>query len=193
MPTFDPDPALMRAALVAALAVLPAVALAQTYRCVGADGKKYYGQSVPPQCVGQPVEQLDSRGVVMKRIDPVRNAEDRAKQEAEEAERKKQAAAVREQGRKDNALLSSYTSENDIEIARARALEGSQRAAQELEKSIAALKSRRAAPNADTRSIDAELKAQEAALAARRKDIAAINARYDEDKKRYIEITKRGK
>ncbi len=183
----------MRAALVAALAVLPAVALAQSYRCVGGDGKKYYGQAVPLQCVGQPVEQLDSRGVVVKRIDPVRSAEDRAKQEAEEAERKKQAAAAKEQGRKDNALLSSYTSEQDIEIARARALEGSQRSAKDLEQSIAALKKRRAAPNADSRAIDADLKAQEAALAARQKDMAAINARYDEDKKRYIEITKRGK
>jgi len=183
----------MRAALVAALALLPAVALAQSYRCVGADGKKYYGQSVPPQCVGQPYEQLDSRGVVVKRVDPVRNAEDRAKQEAEDAERKKQAAAAKEQGRKDNALLSSYTSEQDIEIARSRALESSQRAAKDLEQSIAALKKRRGAPDADTRAIDADLKVQEAALADRRKDMAAINARYDEDKKRYIEITKRGK
>ncbi|HVP08507.1 MAG TPA: hypothetical protein VMT02_03215 [Burkholderiales bacterium] len=183
----------MRAALVAALAMLPAVALAQSYRCVGADGKKYYGQAVPPQCVGQPVEQLDSRGVVVKRIDAVRSAEDRAKQEAEEAERKKQAAAAKEQSRKDNALLSSYTSEQDIEIARSRALEGSQRAAKDLEQSIAALKKRRGAPSADTRAIDADLKTQEAALAARQKDMTAINARYDEDKKRYIEITKRGK
>ncbi len=183
----------MRAALVAVLAVLPAVAFAQTYRCVGADGKKYYGQSMPPQCIGQPAEELDSRGVVVKRIDPAASAAERARKEAEDAERKKQAAAVREQSRKDNALLSSYTSEKDIEIARARALEGSQRSAKELEQNIAALKKRRGAPGADAQSIDAELKAQEAALAARQKDIAAVNARYDEDKKRYIEITKRGK
>ena len=184
---------MLRAFLLAALAVLPPAALAQSYRCVGTDGKKYYGQAMPPQCVGQPVEQLDARGVVIKRIDPVASAAERAKKEAEEAERKKQAAAAKDQGRKDNALLASYTSEKDIDIARSRALEGSQRAVKDLEDGIAALKKRRAAPGADATEIDTELKVQEGALAARQKEIAAINARYDEDKKRYIEITKRGK
>ena len=184
---------MMRAVLLAALAVLPPAALAQSYRCVGTDGKKYYGQSVPPQCIGQPVEQLDAGGVVVKRIDPAASAAERAKKEADEAELRKQAAAAKDQGRKDNALLASYTSEQDIEVARARALEGGQRAVKDLEDGIAALKKRRAAPGADAREIDAELKVQEDALAAHRREIAAINARYDEDKKRYIEITKRGK
>jgi len=184
---------MLRAALVAALAVLPLAALAQSYRCVGADGRKYYGQSMPPECVGRPTEQLDARGAVVKHIDPVGSVEERAKKAAEEEERKKQAAAAKEQGRKDNALLASYTSEKDIDVARARALESPQQAARELDGRIAALKKRRGAPNEDAKAIDAELKAQESALAARQKEIAAINARYDDDKKRYIEITKRGK
>jgi hypothetical protein len=184
---------MLRAVFFVALAMLPAAALAQSYRCVGADGKKYYGQAVPRACIGQPVEQLDARGIIVKRIDPVRSAEDRAKKEAEEEDNRKRAAAAKEQGRKDNALLASYTSEKDIEIARARALEGSQRAANDLEQRIAALKKRRGAPDADAKGIDAELNTQEAALAARRKEMATINARYDEDKKRYIEITTRGK
>ena len=183
---------MLRAALVIAIALLPLAALAQSYRCVGKDGKKYYGSSVPPECLGQPVEQLDNRGMVAKRFDAQVSADERSKKEAEEAERKKQATAAKEQGRRDNALLASYTSEKDIEVARARALESSQQATRDAENRIAALNKSRSAPNADKKAIDAELKAQQSVLAARKKEMDAINARYDEDKKRYIAI-KQGK
>jgi len=184
---------MLRAALVIAIAVLPFAVQAQSYRCVGADGKKYYGSSVPPQCVGRPIEELNNQGMVVKRRDAAATADERAKKEADEAEMKKRAAAAKEQGRKDNALLASYTSEKDIESARARALEGVQKQTAEVEQRIAALKKRRDTPNQDVKAIDVDLRAQEGLLASKRKEMGAINARYDEDKKRYIEITKRGK
>lgn len=184
---------MLRTVLAFALAALPLAALAQSYRCVGADGKKYYGSSVPPQCIGQPVEQLNSQGLVVKHIDAQVSADERAKKDADDADSKKRAALAKEQGRKDSALLASYTSEQDIETARARALEGSQNAVKESEGRVAALKKRRGAPNEDVKGIDIDLKAQESLLAAKKKDIDAINAKYDEDKRRYIEISKRGK
>ena len=183
---------MLRAALIFALALLPLAVHAQSFRCVGKDGKKYYGSAVPPQCLGQPVEQLDNRGVVVKRIDAQASADERAKKEADDAEMKKRAAVAKDQGRRDSALLASYTSEKDIEIARARALENPQQAIKDAETRIAALTKRRGAPNEDAKSIDGELKAQQGVVASRKKDIDAINARYDEDKKRYIAI-KQGK
>ena len=85
------------ATLAAAVLLAPLAAWAQgqlqpgqSYRCVGTDGKKYYGQSVPPQCVGQVVEQLNAQGLVVKRIDAQATADERAKKEAE-AEAKKKA------------------------------------------------------------------------------------------------------
>jgi len=184
---------MLRAALVIAIAALPFAAQAQSYRCVGSDGKKYYGSSVPPQCVGRPIEELNNQGMVVKRQDAAATADERAKKEADEADMKKRAAVAKEQGRKDNALLASYTSEKDIEAARARALEGVQKQTAEVEERIAALKKRRDTPNQDVKAIDVDLRAQEGLLASKRKEMGAINARYDEDKKRYIEITKRGK
>jgi len=184
---------MLRVTIAFAIAALPLAALAQSYRCVGTDGKKYYGSSVPPQCLGRPVEELNAQGMVMKKFDAAASADERAKKEAEDAERKKREAISKEQGRKDNALLASYTSEKDIEQARARALEGVQKATAEVEERIAALKKRRAAPNQDVKTIDIDLKAQEGLLAAKRKEMDTINAKYDDDKKRYIEITKRGK
>ncbi len=169
---------MLRTALAIAILALPFAAQAQSYRCVGADGKKYYGSSVPPQCLGRPVEELNAQGMVSKRFDAAASADERAK---------------KEQGRKDNALLASYTSEKDIEAARGRALEGVLKATAEVEERIAALKKRRGAPNQDVKTIDVDLKAQEGLLAVKRKEMDSINAKYDEDKKRYIEITKRGK
>lgn len=183
---------MLRAALVLAL-VLPLAAAAQSYRCVGKDGKKYYGSSVPPQCTGLPVEQLNAQGLVVKKIDPQASADERMKKEADAAEEKKRAAAAKDQGRRDNALLATYTSEQDVESARARALEGNLRSVKEIEDKIAALKQRRAAPKADAKGVELELSAQESLLAGKRREIATINAKYDEDKRRYIEITKRGK
>src|SRR5258706_13252913 len=60
-----------RLALLALLAA-PLVAQAQgtlTYRCTGADGKKYYGSTIPHAGYGRPLEQLNAQGLVVKGID----------------------------------------------------------------------------------------------------------------------------
>jgi hypothetical protein len=183
---------MLRSLLVLFLAALPLAASAQSFRCVGKDGKKYYGSTVPPQCIGQPVEQLDNRGVVMKRFDAAATADERAKKDADDAEMKKRATVAKEQSRKDSALLASYTSEKDIELARTRALEGPQSAAKDAENRIAALKRKRAAPNEDAKGIDTDIRAQEGVLTAKQKEMEIINSRYDEDKKRFVQI-KQGK
>src|SRR5262245_35318852 len=102
-------------ALVFAVLALPLAAAAQSYRCVGADGKKYYGQSVPNECLGRSVEMMNANGQVIKKFDAAASADERAKKEAEEAEAKKRAAASKDQGRRDRALLATYTSEKDVE------------------------------------------------------------------------------
>ncbi len=183
----------MRIALVVAVAALPLAAGAQSYRCVGKDGKKYYGQSVPPQCVGLPMEQLNAQGLVVRKIDAQATADERARKEAEEVERKKREAASKDEGRRDRALLATYSSEKDVDDARARALEGNRQQVQESEARIAALRKRRAAPGENAGAIDAELKAQEGLLAAKKKEAEAINARYGDVKKRYVALTRKGK
>ena len=149
---------MLRTVLVTALASLPLAAEAQSYRCVGKDGKKYYGQSVPPQCAGLPMEQLNAQGLVVKHIDAQASADERAKKEIEETDRKKREAVSKEEGRRDRALMATYTSEKDVLDARARALDGNRQQVMESEAIIATLKKRRAAPNEDTNSIDIDLR-----------------------------------
>src|SRR5216110_4026394 len=101
------------------LLIAPLVAHAQaTYRCAGADGKKYYGSTIPPQCDGRPVEQINSQGMVVRRIDPEGEAKERAEKEASLAKKKEDDVVAKEETRRNRALLATYTSERDIEDAR---------------------------------------------------------------------------
>ena len=196
---------MLRVVLAFSLLALPFAAEAVSYRCVGKDGKKYYGQSLPRECLGQPAEVLDTAGRVIKRIDPLASEAERTAKEKEEAERKKREAVAKEEGRRNRALLATYTSAQDVESARARALRDNEGAVKEIEARIAALKKTQAelqkqaaaedkkAPSpkleSDIKTNEFDLKTQSDALANKKKEVEAINARFDEDKKRYLELT----
>ncbi len=209
--------------IVAALALAPLAASAQSFRCVGKDGKKYYGSTIPQECVGQRVEQLDKQGSVIRRIDPEGDEKARAAKEADAAKKRQEEAANREESRRNRALLATYTSEKDIDDARGRALEDNQKAVKEVEARIADLKKKQAgfakemefyqepaakdskgkpkpaakAPkippklSEDIKNTEIDLAAQQQLLDVKKKEVDAINAKYDEDKKRYLELTKR--
>ena len=177
-------------AVFAALALLPLAVAAQSYRCTGKDGKKYYGQSVPPQCTGVAVEQLSASGTVMKRIDPQASADERAKKEAEEAEHRKQEALAKDQSRRDQALLATYGSEKDVEDMRRRALEDNQRGSEQIEAKIAGLQERASKGDA---SAGNELAMQQSLLDSKKKEAQAINNKYDDERKRYLQLTGKAK
>lgn len=183
----------------------------QIIKCVGKDGKTYVGSTLAPQCAGQATEQMNKQGQVVKRTDAMLTPEQRAAKQAEErVTREKEAEADRkekEETRKNKALLSTYGSEKDIEIARSRVLADNQKAVKETqakiaEKEKAAVSLRKElefytgknkAPTEVTQKIqnnDIDLKAQQNLLAAKMKDVEGINAKYDEDKRRYLELTK---
>jgi predicted RNase H-like nuclease (RuvC/YqgF family) len=197
------------ALLIAGLALAPLAAEAQSYRCTGSDGKKYYGQSIPPQCLGLPVEQLNAQGMVIKRYDAQASAADRARKEAEEEERKKREAVTKEEGRRNRALLATYTSDKDIDDARRRALQDNEAAVKDIVRRIAGLKKsqddlkkeldfyqgKNKPPvklNNDIQNLDFDIQTQQGLLTSKKRDVDTINTRYDEDKKRYLELTKGG-
>jgi hypothetical protein len=194
--------------LAAALLVPPLAADAQSYRCTSKDGKKYYGSAVPPQCIGQPVEVMNGQGRVVRRIDPEGTEKERLAKEAAEAKKREQLALQREAARRNRALLATYTSAKDIDEARKRALADNHKAILDVETRIEQIRTRQAGyekelalykgkgnPPArlaeDARSAEVDLRYQEELLASKRKDGEQINARYDDDKKRYIQLTGR--
>jgi Domain of unknown function (DUF4124) len=205
---------MLKTTILAALMMTPLAAQAQiTYRCTGMDGKKYYGSTIPMQCMGHPVEQLNAQGMVVRRIDPEGEQKEREAKAAAAAKLKDEENANREESRRNRALLATYTSERDIEDARTRALEDNRNAIQQVETRIDALKKRRAGydkelefyqdkkgntkPPAklleDIDGVEGDLKVQQGLLAAKKNEVDAINAKYDQDKKRFIQLTRHTK
>jgi hypothetical protein len=201
---------ILKILLLAAGLALPLAAGAQMYRCVSKEGKKYYQSTIPVECAGQPIEQISPQGTVVRRIDPAGDEKARVEKQAADAKKKEEELATREDSRRNRALLATYTSERDIEDARSRALADNQKAVSEVQTKIEAIKKRRAsydkemefykdksgtskAPpklNEDIKNSEIDLNAQESLMAAKKKEVASINAKYDEDKKRYVELTK---
>ena len=178
-----------------------------TYRCTGADGKKYYGSAIPQQCIGRPLDLVNKQGRVVKTIDY--EAEQKAAKDKELAAEKDKVAAVtsKDTERRHRAMLATYTSEKDIEDMRARALRDNKVQVQEVEGRIDEIKKRRARYAKDLElfeqsgkgataparlkeeiiNADIDLKAQQSLLDAKKKEVEGINARYDDDKKNYKE------
>jgi len=121
------------------------------------------------------------------------------KKEAEDAEK------AREERRKNTALLNTYSSEKDIEEARARALKEAEAAISDTEKAIAGAQKRQQDLEKEKEfyvkkpmpfklknelsNLDIEIKNQTALLDAKKREISSINNKYDEDKRRYAELT----
>ena len=183
----------------------------QIIKCVGKDGKTYVGSTLPPQCAGQAVNEMNKQGQVVKRTEAALTPEQRAAKEAEERLMKeKEAEAARkekEETRKNKALLSTYASEKDIEAARRQALADNEKAVVETQTKIAQIEKTgttmkkelefyqgKNKPPANVmqgiQNNEIDLKAQQNLLAAKKKDVDVINTRYDEDKRRYLELTK---
>ena len=205
---------MLKTTMLAVLMIAPLAAQAQaTYRCTGPDGKRYYGSTIPMQCVGRVVEQLNAQGLVVRRLDPQGEEKEREAKAAAAAKAKEEEAATREESRRNRALLATYASERDIEDARARALADNRDAVQQVESRIDALKKRRTGydkelefyqdkkggtkPPAklleDINSAEVDLKVQEGLLETKKREVDVINAKYDQDKKRYIQLTRRPK
>jgi hypothetical protein len=205
-----------RLAICAAAAILlPLAAHAQrtdeqyTYRCTGTDGKKYYGQAIPQACLGQPLEMLNKQGLVVKRIDPEGDEKARVAKEQDAEKKRELDAAQKDAMRRNRALLATYTSEKDIEEARGRALREHQKQVDEIQGRMDEIKRRHAryekdlalykdagkgAPPArlkeEITNAEIDFKAQQSLMDAKKKEVEGINARYNEDKRRYQEATK---
>ena len=194
-------------ALSACLAASTAQAQGRMYKCVDAKGKTYYTQTPPAECLGRDTEVLSSKsGSVVRKIEGQLTPEQQAKRDEERKKQFEQDAQAKEERRKNTALLNTYSSEKDIDDARARALKENEAGITETEKRIAsALKrkkelddekeffAKKALPaklEQDIRNNEVDMKNQQGLLEVQKKQVSTINAKYDEDKRRYLELTK---
>lgn len=165
------------------------------------------GDKVPPEYQDSATKELNQRGVTIRQSDAALTAEQRKAQQAE-AERKQAEDQKREeQRRSDKAILDTFTTEKEIDLKRARD-------AQQLELSLETLQTN--LKNANDRQAEGRARIEqfrknqkpvppavqaefdrsegdkakiESQIAQKRKDVAALNQKYDEIKKRFAELT----
>jgi hypothetical protein len=180
------------------------VAHGATYKWVDDKGVVHYSDKMPPEAIDKANVELNKQGVTIKRNDPAPTPEQKRAKAAEE-ERQKQLAKEREVvDRRDRALIQSYTNEDEIDLARSRALgtiEGQLQSAQaysvQLAKRRQELDERRkaygdkpvpAAIDRELEGIASELAKQDAIIAEKKRETAVVVARYDADKQRWREL-----
>src|SRR3989475_8151392 len=187
------------------LAAAPAAAQQRMYKCVDARGKVYYTQVPPPECLGRDTQELNKSGTLIRKNPAALSP---AQEQAREAERRKKIEneeRSKEERRKNLALLNTYSSEKDIEDTRTRALAEAQGAIEDTERRIAGAQKRYKELEAEKEfyvkkqmpfklrqeiaNNEIEIKNLIVLLDAKKKEISTINAKYDEDKRRYVELT----
>jgi cell division septum initiation protein DivIVA len=88
----------------------------EVYRCRDAQGRSYFGQNIPPECMDADVEALDKTGRVV-RVIPGKLAREAAAAQKEADDARKAAA------QHDRTLIATYLSVADIERLRDQRLE----------------------------------------------------------------------
>jgi chromosome segregation ATPase len=181
-----------------------AAAGAGMYKWVDDQGVVHYTDRIPAESVSTGATVLEKQGRSVMTIDPAPTMEQRKAIEAEAERQREVAKANAEQARRDRALTQSFTSEAEIDVARARAVSTMEaqlttigayiadmtRRKQELEKRKAGYgtKAVPAAVDNELNSVTEELARQNALLAQKKEALAAIGKKYDADKKRWQEI-----
>ena len=201
-----------RAAIVVTVSVAAAAAVlfsggparAATYKWVDEKGVVHYTDKMPPEAVDKASVELNKSGVPINRTDKALTPEQRRANE-QEAERAREAARAQEEiARRDRALVASYTSEAEIDLARNRSLQtinnvilSSQAFSDQLTKRKADVETKKtqsqgkpivAVLDRELESIDAELGRQNDLIAQKKRESAAITAKYDADKQRWREL-----
>ena len=90
------------------------VAGAYMYKWVDDEGKVHYGDSVPPEFSSVERKKINEQGRTIKVFEAAKTPEEVAENERLEALRQGQIKEAEAQARKDNVLLATYSSEEDL-------------------------------------------------------------------------------
>jgi hypothetical protein len=175
------------------------------FSCRDGSGRLITSDRPIPECLSREVREHNPDGSVRRVIEAPPTPEEKKAREAEQKRRQDEELRAAEQLRYDRILMSNYSSVDGIEAARARALaepeSGLRKSAErlaELADEEKALKvetefyTRHKLPADLARKIDdnsAAQRFQHETLARRKLDISRINDRYDNERKRFLELT----
>lgn len=166
---------------------------------VDAKGVTHYGDSMPAQDSSRDNSVINAQGVVVKRNQPLKS---QAKTPAAENLDKE----AMEQQRRDRTLRAVYTTENEIDLARDRNLQMDEAALQGLQQHLVGVQGRLEANKKlaegfnkrkkpvppdltqDLNDNQAEIAKIEEQITQRRAAMDATRQRFDNDKRRFVEL-----
>ncbi len=179
---------------------------AKMYKWVDNNGTTHYGETVPPEYADKDRVELNSAGRVVK-SEEVPTPERRRAKELDEVKKHDDENAALEQQRRDKTLTNTYSNVQEIELSRSRSLQQVDARINVINSSIKIandnllalqkeadnnIKANRKIPA----SLQEDLDEAQARLIKLQQDLekpkaekAALEARYDADKARYIELT----
>lgn len=198
----------VRLGLALTLGLLCAGSWAQSgrvYTCRLANGKIITSDHQVQECADREQRVLGRDGTTIQVIPAPLTPEQKAARDVELAKKKEEDDKRREQLRRDKALLNTYENVDDLESKRQRALQQVEREARESEKRMGVLQKqandnaaeaefykKKAMPVDLRRRMDeneAALRAEKLLFSSKRDEVAQVNQRFDDDKKRYLELT----
>ncbi len=183
------------------------MAAGKLFCCIDASGKQECGDILPQACYGRAYREIGESGRTVRQVEAPLTAEQRAQRAAEEERLKAEELVLKEKQRKDQALLNTYGSEKDIEAMRLRAQTDVFKAIKAAEDKITEIRLLRkkfedeaefykkkqvpAEVKKGLNDADFEIKAQESVIESKKKELDTIRVKYDEDHRRYLEISRR--
>lgn len=202
-------------ACAAVLGILPLAAHAQaqgsgrTIYCCDVGGQPVCGDILPAACYGRAYREISPSGVLRRIVAAPLTQEEIAARAAVERERRAAEADRARRQRLDQALLETYRSLEDLDGRRDRELA-------DLDRSIRVLRAREselierqhaliseathtdksevaASLEADIGVLDSEIAAQSSIIAAKLRERSAVVERFQEHRRRYLELTAGGK
>jgi len=175
-----------------------------SYCCNDANGKLTCGDMLPAACHKRPYRVLDDRGRVINEVAAPLTPEQRVLRDAEEVKKQEAAKQAAEEKRRNQALVATYPSEKDIDLARDRALADFDKASADTQKRHdEALKQKKKLdaekefyvkkpmPANLKKQIDDNenaIKTAKAALETRKQEAEALRTKFDDEKKRYMDL-----
>ena len=104
------------------IAVLCSNAEAKLFKWVDKDGETHYGETIPPEYADRNSVEINQSGRIEKSRKVISPESRQASKEAD-AKKIAEEEALKESKRRDNALLNTYTTEKEIDLARNRSLQ----------------------------------------------------------------------
>ncbi len=187
-----------------AFAAPAAFAQARIFCCDDGSGRKVCADFLPKECTKRAYEERDEKGFVVGRKEAPLTPEQIARREAEATRKAEEQKKQMEERRRNLALLSTYSTEKDIDVARDKAVVELQKLIVQAEKGLE--DAQKAFKKADAErefykgktlpgqvkkqiaDADADVKAKQEALAARRGEVDKLKQRFEDEKKKFREL-----